>query len=118
MPREDPPRDDHHTKPDPRFDDWPLQDKEDADIEWLGLAGGTGGSVAVPAFYEPETNTVYRGEVDEENERIVPTEKRRLDDGESLGDHIESLGEELGWESLSEFARDHLDADEDRDDGR
>jgi hypothetical protein len=33
-------------------------------------------------------------------------------EGESLSETVERLGDELGWESLSAFARKHLERDE------
>ncbi len=92
-----------------RYDEWPVDGGE---TRYLGVAG-EGGAM----LYNPTTNELTRGEVDELNDRIVPGEtERELDPGESLGEALESIGDSLGWESLSEFAEEHLDADPDRAD--
>lgn len=103
MDRDDP---DHEAY---RHDEWPVDGGE---TRYLGVAGEGG---AMP--YNPTTDELTRGEIDERNGRIVPGEtERELDPGESLGDAPASIGGSVGWESLSEFAEEHLDADPDRAD--
>ncbi|WP_331234443.1 hypothetical protein [Natronorarus salvus] len=92
-----------------RYDEWPVDGGE---TRYLGVAGE-----GVAMLYNPTTDELTRGEIDERNERIVPGEtERELDPGESLGDALASIGESVDWESLSEFAEEHLDADPDRTD--
>ncbi|MCU4800129.1 hypothetical protein OB920_07075 [Halobacteria archaeon HArc-gm2] len=83
----------------------------DEESDWFGYVGQTdeGG----PLIYAPHESSLYRGEVDEDEERVVLREENRHDvDDESLGEHLERLGEEHGWTWISSFARDHMDADE------
>jgi hypothetical protein len=87
--------------------------EERDDYEWVGFAG-TGGNDAQPYVYDPQGSAVYAGEVDDLNERVVLREasERAVDDEESLGEHIEEIGEEHDWQWLSSFAREYLE-DED-----
>ncbi|WP_123539133.1 hypothetical protein [Halosimplex salinum] len=119
---------DHHT--DPRFDNWPVRrydayeqwpveratpdrETEPVDrVEWVGFPGEGSGSAAGPLLYEPGEKVVHEGRIDRENERVVvddDTEHRRVEDDESLGDHLVDLGDEHDWTWLSSFAREHLD---------
>lgn len=130
------------TESDVRFDDWPAEDRSryadwdvqratpedddgtrerlvqeyragmaDEEDDWFGYVGQTdeGG----PLVYAPHESALYRGEVDEDEERVVLREENRHDvDDESIGEHLERLGEEHGWTWLSSFARDHLEGDQ------
>jgi hypothetical protein len=101
-------------------DDWPVRGREDSDVAFVGRtvadqpaaeSSGLSGSV----FYETGTETLFSGEVDRDGELIVPTPDGELDlaPGETLGQVLERVGEEMGWDSFSAFARDHLeDGDE------
>lgn len=82
----------------------------DEEIEWIGFTGGHGSGS--PLLYSPREFALYEGELDEESERVILREASRYDvDEESLGDHIEEIGEEHGWEWLSSFARKFLETD-------
>lgn len=48
----------------------------------------------------------------EETESIVRESEETLE--EELGQWLEWFGEQTGWDSLSEFARDHLEGENDR----
>lgn len=78
--------------------------------DWFGYVGQTdeGG----PLIYAPHESSLYRGEVDEDDERIVLREEKRHDvEDESFGEHLERLGDEHDWQWLSSFAREHLTDD-------
>jgi hypothetical protein len=91
---------------DPRYDEWPLEDHDPKEMNYLGLVSG--GS---PYFHHDDSDTIYRGNVDETRQQI-----RLIEDtehaGEALGDIIESIGDRTGWESLSEFAQEHLEGED------
>lgn len=134
---------DHDTqserRPDPRFDNWPVERpggatdqagetatprdeggtrerladaNEDEDLEWLGVAG-TGAQGGTPFVYDRSDPGVYEGEFDDEESRVVvrETADRDVESHESLGEHIEDIGEEHGWSWLSGFAREYLEGD-------
>ena len=64
-------------------------------------------------FYDPERSVFFRTEHGSADEHtVVPGSERELDPGETLGEAIETLGEKTGWESLSEWAEEHLESDE------
>lgn len=89
---------------DAEFDNYPIEDKSKKNVEWIGtIAGGS-----APHLYEEHTNTIYETEIDEEAELVIPKNPHPLE-GKSLGEYIEEIGEERGWDSLSEFARKHLE---------
>jgi hypothetical protein len=94
----------------PNYDEWTVANNRET--EYLGLARGS-----TPMLYEPSTNRMYEGNLDRENERIVPREgtERELDPEETLGEALESIGEKTGWDSLSSLADEHL-TDDDGDD--
>lgn len=85
-------------------------DVTEDDLEWIGFYGSSGR----PFLYAPQTATLYEGELDEENERIVLREENRREvDEASLGDRIEGIGDEHDWEWLSSFARTYLEDETD-----
>lgn len=100
---------------DPRYDNYPITegDVERSDVEWVGFAANAYGG-AQPRLYEPHNETAYAGEIDEENERVVlkPDTAQQVEE-ESLGEHIEAIGDEHGWEWLSEFAQKYLEEEND-----
>lgn len=87
---------------DVRYDDWPVEGGGHSDATYVGAT--TNG---VPVFHDQ--GAVFHGVPDEENRRIEPKPdtERRLEPGETLGDVLEEIGESLGWESLSEYGREH-----------
>ncbi|WP_435077989.1 hypothetical protein [Halococcus sp. AFM35] len=97
---------DVNDSPVPNYEGWTVAN--DRKTEYLGLARGD-----TPMLYEPSTNRLYEGNLDRENERIVPREEteRELDPEETLGEALESIGEKTGWDSLSSFADEHLTDD-------
>ena len=101
---------DTSDRTEPNYDVWPVAN--DQETEYLGLVDG-----GAPMLYEPSTNMVYEGDIDRENERIVPREdtERELEPGETLGEVLESIGEKTGWDSLSSFADEHLTSDSTED---
>lgn len=81
------------------------------EVEWIGFPGGHG--AGSPLLYSQQESALYEGELDEGEKRVVLREASRHDvDEESLGDHIERIGEEHDWEWLSSFARTYLEDDE------
>ena len=132
----DPDRDtEAERRTDPEYDNWPIENydawtnwpvegstprdeggtleevTEEGEVEpehrWIGVVG-TG------AAYVYDGASLHAGDVDQENERVRLREESRadLDSDESLGEHIEEIGEELGWTWLSSFAREHLEDDQ------
>lgn len=128
-------RSDRERTTDPRIDDWPVQREEayvdwpvqrpvqgedDAateqveGIEWIGVVGG-GSNPERPVLYETDTSSVVRGELDEENERVVLSaddERHEVASEDSLGENIEEFAEERDWTWLSSFARTYLEDDD------
>ncbi|MDG5760982.1 hypothetical protein QA600_16745 [Natronococcus sp. A-GB1] len=78
------------------------------DVEYVGST-----TEGTPMFFDTASRSVFEGEYDDE-ETIVdrPETERELEDRASVGEAIETLGDELGWESLSEFGREHTRDDE------
>lgn len=99
------------------YDTWPVEGKSEQETEWLGFIGGPHGSGA-PALYEPHDDVVYQGNIDEENERIVPNPEteRRVSSNETIGDVLQDIADSHGWQSLSSFAAEHIGVDIDEDD--
>ena len=87
------------------FDEWNINDDRYQDASFVGARG------ASPVFYAPSSRSLFEGTVDEENRRITPREdtQQTLDAEESIGEAIERFGEEVGWDGLSEWAREHLE---------
>lgn len=133
---------DHDAEPerrtDPRFDAWPIEQydaytrwpveratpdegeaRRDDSLEWVGVFHS--GETPSPYLYDPEERTLVEGRVDEERERVVVEDdhdRRELDEEESLGEHLEDIGEDHGWTWLSSFAREYLEDDESVDRSR
>lgn len=98
---------------DPRYDEWPMEDHDPKEVNYLGLV-----SNGAPYFHHADSGTVYRGNVDAVNQRIRLEEdtEHDIEPGKALGDAIESIGERTGWDSLSEFAQEHLPDGENTED--
>ncbi|ELY56769.1 hypothetical protein C491_12220 [Natronococcus amylolyticus DSM 10524] len=64
-------------------------------------------------FFDTASRSVFEGEYNDE-ETVVgrPETERELEDRASIGEAIETLGDEFGWESLSTFGREHARDDE------
>lgn len=87
---------------DARFENWSVEE----DHELLGTVADEDS----PALYDADTDRVFRGQVDPDAEHLTPNTEAALDEAEeSLGEFLERVGEETGWDSLSEFAQDHLE---------
>lgn len=125
---------------DPRFDNWPVErgqgyedqaserpesrdegstrerlaetSAHEGDLEWIGIAG-TGAQGGTPYIYDHGDPGIYEGEFDVEESRVVIREesRREADSQDSLGEHIEAIGEDHGWSWLSGFAREYLEDD-------
>lgn len=89
----------------PKYSEWDVEN--DADWSYLGTTPAAGR----PVFFNHQTENIHRGVVDDGAERLVPHDEPswELNPEETLGQSLERIGEEIGWESLSEFARDHLE---------
>ncbi|WP_435333615.1 hypothetical protein [Haloarchaeobius sp. TZWWS8] len=89
--------------------DWPTGDNPRDDVEHVGVL-----NKGMNVFYQPNSSMFFTTEVDEEREEhtFVEGTDRELRPGETLGEAIESVGEKTGWESLSEWAENHLESDE------
>lgn len=99
----------------PDVDNWPIEGKSREDVEWIGTTGGGGGGSGAPSLYEPHNDVVYQANIDEENERLVPDPEteRRVSEDQSLGDVLKDIADSSGWQSLSSFASEHFDVEED-----
>lgn len=100
----------------PKYDNWPIEGKSQREVKWLGLIGGSQGGA--PALYEPHNNAIYQGHIDETNERIVPNPEteRRMSSNETIGEVLQEIADSHGWQSLSNFAAEHMGVDIDEDD--
>lgn len=83
------------------------------DVEWIGFVD-TGTQGMTPYLLGAGGSTIYEGEIDEAEERIVLREEaaQKVESDDSLGAHIAEIGDEHGWSWLSSFARTHLQDDE------
>jgi hypothetical protein len=89
-------------------EDWPFEGERHDDAQYVGTAQAGGNAW----FYSEEGDRLFAGEVDEDRRRLLPaSDERTVREGESFGEAVERLGDELGWESLSAFARKHLERD-------
>jgi len=101
------------------YDDWPVQGRDNSDVAFVGRTvadqpGDESGGLSGSVFYDTGTETLFSGDVDRDGERIVPTPDGEFDlaPGETLGEALERVGEETGWDSLSAFAQEHLEDDD------
>ena len=95
-----------------RYEDWPVEgDPDDSGAGGPSYVGTVEGGAA---WHYDETNEeLFETDPDSENRRLVRSgESRRVDSDAGLGEAVERLGDELGWESLSAFAREHLERDD------
>jgi hypothetical protein len=103
MSQEDP------NRPNEEYEGWAVEGLRDENFEYIGQVDG--GS---PMLFDSSTNTIYEAEADVENEHLIPrpNTEQELEPEETLSKAIEMIGEKTGWESLSEFANDHLNDDD------
>jgi hypothetical protein len=88
-------------------------ENEGEPVDFVGITFG-GDSV----FYRPGSDSLFAGERENSDERVVPVPGSERDlSGESLGDAIESIGERVGWESLSAFGKRRLEGESEDGDG-
>jgi hypothetical protein len=87
---------------------WTLENRQVGSVEFLGQRDD-----GTPAYYDKNNHVTFEGDVDHENRRVTPTNERSLDAEEKLGEVIEEFGDAVGWESLSDFAREHLEDESD-----
>lgn len=76
------------------------------DYEYLGTTDD-----GAPVLYDQSEGTVHRGEVDGSDTMLIPDTEPSWDiqPQETVGEFLERVGESVGWDSLSQFAREHLD---------
>ncbi len=86
------------------YSTWTIEDREDDEFRYLGLKDD-GASM----FFHPAAKVTFEGVNNEEKKTIEPKEEESLE--EELGEWLERVGERTGWESLSAFARDHLEGE-------
>lgn len=102
------------------YDNWPIAehgettDRTGHYLGTLSAAGGTGAGGGGVLVYDEERQTVFEADVDEEDRELVPREdtEREVGASESLGEVLEDVGDSLGIESLSEFAEERLQSDD------
>lgn len=95
--------------------DWLVEGYAEGEATYLGGVSGEGNATRTAVVYDDREEVVFEADVDEDEQRYVPREgtERELGPSETLGDVLEDLGDRLDRDSLSEFARAHLE-----DDGR
>jgi len=89
-----------------QFDTWPVgREDESYGYQYLGTRN------SLPIVYDPDNHSVMEGRIEEARERIFPDRdtEEEIHHEDSLGEYLERVGDEHGWESLSEFAREHLE---------
>ena len=92
------------------YDNWPVEGTKGEDKEWLDVSGVTGDTSGALALYQPTEGVVYGTKADEENRRLTSDRETEweVETDDAVGEVIEEIGETVGWVSLSEYARDHL----------
>jgi len=91
------------TESDPDYEDWPVRGRPG--VTYVGLL-------------DDETHVVYDEQTDEllgataESEELVPAGSLLEDAEAALGERLEEVGERTGWESLSSFAEELLESDD------
>ena len=85
------------------------EDERRGDLEWIGLGANAG--AGAPRVYDPGNDTVFGGSFDEAEGRVHldESDRRQLEDDETIGDYVAEVSAEHGWTWLSEFAHDHLE---------
>ncbi|MCT9097586.1 hypothetical protein [Haloarchaeobius sp. HME9146] len=99
---------DSNSDPAPDYD-WPLDDRPRDDVEHVGLL-----EKGTNVFYQPANSMFFTTEIDEERRAhtFVEGSERELNPEETPAEAIESIGETTGWDSLSEWAEEHLESGE------
>ncbi|MGB9985988.1 hypothetical protein [Salarchaeum japonicum] len=94
----------------PQYDEWEFEEQHRHDVEWLGTTATTGteGAPGMPVFLDRERNEVFRAETDVERQLLSEvTESTRSTAESSVTEVIQNIGDELGWERLSEFGEEN-----------
>lgn len=60
-----------------------------------------------PMYYDQKNHATAAGEIDDAEGPIRLKDRELLGDDTSLGDFIDRIEEEIGWDSLSPFGEDH-----------
>ncbi|MFB6138516.1 MAG: hypothetical protein ABEJ42_09320 [Halobacteriaceae archaeon] len=93
------------------YTDWPIRNMKPEQYEWVGVPETSDGKLMV---WETETKRLIEVEPDRTDQVLdrVPDSGTELVEGEGLGERLESLADEHGWDWLSAFAREHLESGE------
>ena len=90
-----------------------LDSESDDDFQLIGMA-----NPGTPVFHSAESGLLYHGDVNEDG-GITPRPDAEVDiqfgDEGTLSEAINDLGERLGWDSLTDYGRDHQNDDPPRD---
>lgn len=84
---------------------WPMRNRERTDAEHVGLVDQNSSM-----FYFPATSEMVRYEP--ADEELVEVSSYRVEAEETIADAVERVGDELGWDSLTEWAEEHVEPDE------
>lgn len=88
-----------------KYEDWPVEGERDDEAKYVGMVEGGGAW-----FYNEENHSLFERELDRDDRRLLPaSDEQSIPHEETLGEAVERLGDELGWDSLSDFARKHLE---------
>ena len=91
-----------------KYEDWPVEGEHDDEAKYVGMVEGGGAW-----FYSEENHSLFERELDRDDRRLLPaSDEQSISDEETLGEAVERLGDELGWDALSDFARKHLEGRE------
>jgi hypothetical protein len=92
------------------LEDYQVSGEHSREMEWLGHVDGEERPETVGYIFHRDTEMIHEAVLDVEEGRWIPDLESgwELDSGETVGDAIEDIGDRLGWESLSEFADEHL----------
>lgn len=91
----------------PNYDAWTVNSTEFDHAKYVGTVGDE------PVFYHADSETVFEADLDETAKEIVPDvdSMRELLPEESLGDYIDEIEDEFGWDSLSPFGESESNTD-------
>lgn len=103
-----------------RYDDWPVRgyDEDERAVAYLGATGeATGPGTETAILYDERAHSIFEADIDEDERRFVPEPdtERELTPSETLSEVLTDLGDRLDSDSLSAFAREHLEAADDED---
>ncbi|WP_435359357.1 hypothetical protein [Haloarchaeobius sp. DFWS5] len=89
--------------------DWSPNDHSGDEFEHVGLL-----SQGTNVYYDRDLSMFFYSDTPEADgsETGLDDSGRALEPTETLGEAIEAIGEKTGWDSLSDWANEHLTADE------